>query len=73
MEKQIDYKMEYGFLLDEFVDFMMIQSNVNSRIEAGDVSEVDVQLWMKESLDPVFTGKEKTLIFSGYSWYIIKA
>ena len=72
MEKQSDYEMEYGFLLDEFIDFMMIQSNVNSRIEAGDVSEVDVQLWMKESLDPVFTGKEKTLIFSGYSWYIRK-
>lgn len=70
MEKQTEYEMEYEFLLDEFVDFMMIQSNVNSKIDAGEMSEDDARLWMKESLEPIFENEKKTLIFSGYSWYI---
>ena len=72
MGKQTDYEMEYNFSPEEFVDFMMIQSNVNSRIEAGDVSEADARYWMKKYLNSFFAGKEQTLIFSGYSWYIRK-
>ena len=72
MEKQTEYEMEYRFSLDNFVDFMLIQSNVNSKIEAGEVSEADVREWMRTSLEPIFGGEEKTLIFYGYSWYIRK-
>ena len=72
MEKQTEYDMEYVFSLDEFIDFMMIQSNVNSKIETGDVSETKARQWMKESLEPIFEDEKKTLIFSGYSWYIRK-
>ena len=39
MEKQTEYEMEYSFTLDSFVDFMMIQSNVNSKVESGEVPE----------------------------------
>ena len=70
MEKQTDYDMEYSFNLDDFVDFMMIQSNVNSRVENGEISESDARNWMKETLSPIFNNEEKTLIFYGYSWYI---
>ena len=72
MEKQTEYDMEYSFGLDAFVDFMMIQSNVNSKVESGEVPEADARLWMKESLAPIFGNEEKKLIFSGYSWYIRK-
>jgi hypothetical protein len=64
--------MEYGFTLEAFVDFMMIQSNVNSKVESGEVSEADARNLMKESLAPIFGTEEKQLIFSGYSWYIRK-
>ncbi|RKM59200.1 class I SAM-dependent methyltransferase [Butyrivibrio sp. CB08] len=72
MEKQTEYEMEYRFALDDFVDFMLIQSNVNSKIEAGEVSEADAREWMRKSLEPIFGEGEKTLIFYGYSWYIRK-
>ncbi len=70
MEKQTEYDMEYFFTLDEFVYFMMIQSNVNAQIESGRVSADEIRKWMIESLTPVFDGRERQLVFYGYSWYI---
>jgi ubiquinone/menaquinone biosynthesis C-methylase UbiE len=72
MEKQTEYDMEYAFNLDSFVDFMMIQSNVNSRVESGEIAEEEARSWMKQSLSKIFGDQEKTLIFYGYSWYIRK-
>lgn len=72
MEKQTEYDMEYSFTLDEFVDFMMIQSNVNAQIESGRVSADEIRKWMIESLTSVFDGRERQLVFYGYSWYIRK-
>ena len=72
MEKQTEYDMEYSFTLDKFVDFMMIQSNVNAQIESGRVSADKVRKWMIESLTPVFDGRERQLVFYGYSWHIRK-
>ena len=64
--------MEYSFTLDAFVDFMMIQSNVNSKIESGEKSGTNIRNWMRDSLSLIFGDSEQTLIFSGYSWYIRK-
>jgi SAM-dependent methyltransferase len=72
LEKQTDYDMEYAFDLEKFVDFMMIQSNVNAQVENGSITADEVKLWMMELLAPVFEDKEKMLVFSGYSWCIRK-
>ena len=40
MEKAVSYNLTYDFTLDEFIDFMMIQSNVNEKIERGDFSVI---------------------------------
>ncbi len=72
MEKQTDYCMEYAFELEKFVDFMMIQSNVNAQIESGNITADEVKAWMLESLAPIFGNEEKQLVFYGYSWYIRK-
>ena len=64
--------MEYSFTLDEFVDFMMIQSNVNAQIESGSLGEDEIRKWMMESLTSVFEGRERQLVFYGYSWYVRK-
>ncbi|MBO6240046.1 MAG: class I SAM-dependent methyltransferase [Butyrivibrio sp.] len=72
MEKQTEYDMEYHFTLDKFVDFMLIQSNVNAQIESGIVSADETREWMMESLAPVFADRERQLVFYGYSWYIRK-
>lgn len=72
MEKQTIYDLTYDFSLEEFVDFMMIQSNVNEKIERGSMSTEEIRRWMKDSLQPIFNGKDRTLIFRGYNWYIRK-
>ena len=56
----------------KFVDFMLIQSNVNAQIESGSASADDIRKWMMESLAQVFDGGERQLVFYGYSWYIRK-
>ena len=70
MEKQTEYAMEYAFELEKFVDFMMIQSNVNAQVESGNITADEAKSWMMESLAPIFGDKEKLLVFYGYSWYI---
>ena len=64
--------MEYEFELGSFVDFMLIQSNVNAQIEGGSISADEAKDWMMESLAPIFEQSKKNLIFHGYSWYIRK-
>lgn len=72
MENQTRYELTYDFLLDEFINFMMIQSNVNEKIEKGIMSVEEVRSWMRNSLQPIFNEKSRTLIFKGYNWYIRK-
>ena len=73
MENRITYDLTYEFSLDEFVDFMMIQSNVNEKIESKVFSIVEVRNWMISGLRPIFEDKKRTLIFEGYNWYIRKS
>lgn len=72
MENQVTYNLTYDFSLDEFIDFMMIQSNVNEKIERGILSVKEVKIWMGNSLQPIFSNKKRTLLFEGYNWYIRK-
>ena len=64
------YEMEYGFDKDSFVRFMMLQSNVNARIEGEGMAAEDVRKWMERSLARVFRREKETLVFTGYSWYM---
>ena len=70
IRKQTVYEIPWKFKLDEFIEFMMIQSNVNAKIESGEITESKVREWMKETLYPSFGGMERTLMFEGYCWYI---
>lgn len=72
MEKQTKYYLQYDFEIDEFVDFMMIQSNVNEAIENGHISVQDAKDWIREGLQEIFNNEKRTLVFEGYSWYIRK-
>ena len=70
MDKQIDYDMVYSFDLEQFVDFMLIQSNVNAQVENGIITTNKIRTWMEESLSPIFDNDRKQCVFCGYSWYI---
>ncbi len=70
LDNQIDLQMEYSFCLESFTDFMMIQSNVNARIENGDIEEAAARQWFQKTLSPIFGSQTQRLIFRGYSWYL---
>ncbi len=70
MKDQIQYEMEYEFDQDSFIEFMMIQSNVNAKIEGGSKSVNTVRKWFEQSTAPLFQGEKRTAIFAGYSWYM---
>lgn len=68
MIKQDLLEMEYEFNLQSFIDFMMIQSNVNSKIEGEGRSIQDIQKWFERTLTPIFMNRKQQLVFTGYSW-----
>jgi hypothetical protein len=70
MEKQVNYNIAHKFDLNSFIKFMMIQSNVNAKIEEEGMGILEVEKWFQKSLKPIFDEDNKTLLFSGYSWYI---
>lgn len=67
---QVQYEMEYEFDMESFIQFMMIQSNVNAKIEGEGRNIKEVQRWFEQSLEPIFYKGRKTAVFAGYSWYI---
>lgn len=70
MVKQIPLELSYELDLDAFVKFMMIQSNVNVRIESNERSADQVRQWFYETLADIFASGKKTVLFTGYSWYL---
>lgn len=68
--KQVQYQLTHEFDKDAFIRFMMIQSNVNAKIESGQKSLEEVQAWFEKTLDTVWQEEKQVLIFEGYSWYI---
>ena len=70
MIDQVQYEMEYQFDMESFIKFMMIQSNVNAKIEGEGRNIEGVRRWFEQSLESVFYNGQKTAIFTGYSWYM---
>lgn len=67
---QLDLTMSYSFRLESFIEFMMIQSNVNAKIDGEGKNEEKVYQWFLETLSPIFKAQEQSLLFKGYSWYL---
>lgn len=72
MIDQVTNEMYWEFDMDSFIDFMMIQSNVNAKIEGGELSVEDIKIWFEKTLSGIFERQIRTLVFKGYSWYIKK-
>lgn len=70
MLDQVQYELEYDFDRDSFLRFMMLQSNVSAKIEGEGRNKEEVKKWFERFLTPIFGGEKKTLIFTGYSWYM---
>lgn len=70
IKDQIQHEMEYKFDQDSFIEFMMVQSNVNAKIEGGKNTVQNVRNWFEQTTTPFFQGEKRTAIFTGYSWYL---
>ena len=70
--KQYEFDLEFRFDLDEFIRFMLIQSNVNVKIDGEGMNQEAIREWFHLTLEPIFQKEKKTLLFHGYSWYLKK-
>lgn len=73
IQKQSKLQLEYTFNIEDFIKFMMIQSNVSTKIDVEGQNEEEIKGWFKNSLQHIFDSKERTLLFEGYSWYLNRA
>lgn len=64
------YTNEIGFSLDEYIDFIMTQSNVIVAVDTGKEDAAGVKMWLRNTLAPGFPEKKGTFIFRGYIWYL---
>lgn len=64
------YEMEYEFDEESFIEFMLIQSNVNAKIEGEGRDIAAVREWFRQSAAPFFNSEKRIIFFTGYSWYL---
>lgn len=72
IDRQVTYETAYPFSLEEFSDFMMIQSNVNEAVESGRTDVKEARAWMRSTLAPIFGTDTMPMVFEGYNWYLRK-
>lgn len=65
-------ELTHTFGLDSFIEFMLIQSNVNAQIESGSKTISDVRNRFHKTLVPVFQDGTLTVKFTGYLWVLQK-
>jgi SAM-dependent methyltransferase len=68
--KAEDYTNEITWSLDEYIDFLVTQSNVIVAVDTGNESLQDVKTWMRTTLAPLLPQQKGTFIFRGYIWYL---
>lgn len=68
---QETYSMEWEMSMEQFVRFMLLQSNVIAQVEEKGRDIEEVRRYFTESVQPYFvSGRKEKLIFDGYSWYL---
>lgn len=69
---QEDYTLECEMDKEQFIRFMLLQSNVIAQVEKGKMDIEEVRQWFEKTVSPFWEAGIKTLYFAGYSWYIGK-
>jgi SAM-dependent methyltransferase len=65
-----DYTHELPLSLDQYIDFMLTQSNIIVAVDMGDQPLSEAREWMHTTLSAVITGTPTTFVFGGYVWTI---
>lgn len=70
---QDNYKTGFPMDKEQFIRFMLLQSNVIAQVEEKGKTLTDVKKWFENTLTPYFEdNKKENLIFAGYNWYLQK-
>jgi len=64
----IPLELEWGF----YVDYMMTEINVTAAIGRGDAAFDEVRAWCARSVEEVFEGRSREVVFRGY-WAVFQA
>ena len=66
-------QFQVGLMMDQrrYVDYIMTETNVANAIRSGATSE-SINKWCRTSLDAVFSGEQKEVLFNGYIAYLQK-
>ena len=65
-----DYTNELSWSLDQYVEFMLTQSNIIAAVDMGGQSLDEAREWMHSTLSALLTVTPVTFVFGGYVWYI---
>jgi SAM-dependent methyltransferase len=65
------YTNELTWSRDEYIEYMLTQSNVIVAVELGDENLAEARAWMHTTLAPIIPDGEKgRFLFAGYIWYL---
>ena len=70
IEEQETYTMTWETDRQQFIRFMLLQSNVAAQVEGKNRNPEEVRAWFEEGLSAFWKEERKELIFEGYSWYL---
>jgi SAM-dependent methyltransferase len=65
-----DYTNELSWSLDQYVDFMLTQSNIIAAVDMGGQPLSEAREWMHTTLSAVIPRTPATFVFGGYVWTI---
>ena len=65
-----DYTNTLHWSLDQYVEFMLTQSNIIAAVELGGQSLDEARAWMHSTLAALMPGPTATFVFGGYVWTI---
>ncbi len=68
---QETYTNELVWSRDEYIEYMLTQSNVIVAVDMGNETLAEARAWMHTTLTPVIPdGEKRTFLFGGYIWYL---
>ncbi len=56
--------------IDEYIDFMLTQSNIIASVDMGSEHLSEAKTWMQTTLAPIIPKDKGTFLFGGYIWYL---
>lgn len=70
---QEEYTNELALSRDDYIEFMLTQSNVIVAVDMGPEALSEAREWMQTTLASIIPEKKGTFLFRGYIWYLQQA